>query len=60
MRFFSEEEFDNLYNGVILQKNLYQRLYQLKYFYDLGLRTHSEINDYVENYLKDYRASNEF
>lgn len=57
MRFFSEEEFDNLYNGVILQKNLYQRLYQLKYFYDLGLRTHTEINEYVENYLKEYRAS---
>ena len=48
IKYFTPDEFDNLFNGVILQKILIQRLNQLKHFQSLGLNSYEQINKYLE------------
>jgi len=47
-RFFSKEEFDELFNGLVLEKNLRQRLNQLLTFQELGLKTYEDVEKYLE------------
>lgn len=47
-RFLSVTEFDNLFEGLVLEKNLRQRLSQLKSYQELGLKTFEDIEKYLE------------
>lgn len=48
-RFFSQAEFNELYEGLVLEKNLRQRLNQLKAYQDINLKTYEEIENFLEN-----------
>ncbi len=56
IRKFSAQEFENLYEGILLQKLLMQRLNQLKYFQSLGLNSYEQVNDYL---ISDIQAKEE-
>lgn len=47
-RFLSKEEFEELFNGLILEKNLRQRMNQLVSFQQLGLKTFEDIENYLD------------
>lgn len=47
-RFLSVSEFDNLFEGLVLEKNLRQRLSQLKTYQELGLKTFEDIDKYLD------------
>jgi len=47
-RFMNEKEFIELYEGIILEKNLRQRLNQLKHYKEIGLKTYDDIEKYLE------------
>jgi len=59
-RFLSQEEFNELFEGLVLEKNLRQRLNQLKAYQDLGLKTYEDIEKYLEmdNYKKAKEKNN--
>ena len=48
-RFISDKEFQNLFEGLILEKNLRQRLNQLKAYKKIGLKTYDDIEKHLEN-----------
>lgn len=47
-RLFTQEEFESLYDAIILQKILKQRLNQLKFFASQGLETYQDVNRFLE------------
>ena len=47
-RFFSKEDFNTLFNGLVLEKNLRQKLNQLVVFQEAGLKTYDDIVNYLE------------
>lgn len=59
-RFLSQDEFNELFEGLVLEKNLRQRLNQLKAYEDLGLKTYEDIEKYLEmdNYKKVKEKNN--
>jgi hypothetical protein len=62
-RFLSKDEFEELFNGLILEKNLKQRMNQLVSFQQLGLKTFEEIENYLDTdgrRNKESRKSNVF
>lgn len=48
-RFFSQAEFNELFEGLVLEKNLRQRLNQLKAYQEINLKTYEEIENYLES-----------
>ena len=58
IRKFSVQEFDNLYEGILLQKLLMQRLNQLKYFQSIGLNSYEQVNDYLFSDIQAKEAKN--
>ena len=47
-RFYDYSEFFDLYEGIVLEKNLKQKLYQLKMYQKQGLKTVEDIQKYLE------------
>jgi transcriptional adapter 2-alpha len=47
-RFMEESQFTELFEGLILEKNLRQRLNQLKHYKDIGLKTFEDIEKHLE------------
>ena len=47
-RFVTNEQFNNIYEGAILEKNIKLRLNQLKYYRDLGCKTYDDIQKEIE------------
>ncbi len=47
-RFVTNEQFNNIYEGAILEKNIKLRLNQLKYYKDLGCKTYDDIQKEIE------------
>lgn len=47
-RFMEETAFIDIFEGLVLEKNLRQRLNQLKEYKKLGLRTYDDIEKYLE------------
>lgn len=47
-RFMEESEFNDLFEGFVLEKNLRQRLNQLKYYRNLGHKSYEDIEKYLE------------
>lgn len=62
-RFFSQQEFDELFEGLVLEKNLRQRLNQLKAYQEMNLKTYEDVEKYLEmdnRRNKDEKKSNLF
>lgn len=62
-RFFTKEEFEELFTGLVLEKNLKQRLNQLLTFQELGLKSYEDVEKYLEvdtRRNKESRKSNVF
>lgn len=55
-RFLTKEEFEELFSGMVEEKNLRQRLNQLNAFHELGLKTYEDIEKYLE---VDFRRNRE-
>ena len=51
IKYLTNEEFDDYFEGIILEKNLKSRLNQLLYYYKLGYKTYDQIFKYI-NELK--------
>ena len=47
-RFMSETDFKELFEGIVLEKNLRQRLNQLKQYKSIGLKTYEDIEKHLE------------
>lgn len=47
-RFMSETDFKELFEGIVLEKNLRQRLNQLKHYKAIGLKTYDDIEKHLE------------
>jgi len=47
-RFMEESQFTELFEGLILEKNLRQRLNQLKHYKEIGLKTYDDIEKHLE------------
>ena len=47
-RFVTNEQFNTIYEGAILEKNIKLRLNQLKYYRDLGCKTYDDIQKEIE------------
>jgi transcriptional adapter 2-alpha len=47
-RFMSETDFKELFEGIVLEKNLRQRLKQLKNYKSLGSKTYDDIEKHLE------------
>lgn len=47
-RFMSESHFKELFEGIVLEKNLRQRLNQLKHYKEIGLKTYDDIEKHLE------------
>ena len=47
-RFMSEIDFKELFEGIVLEKNLRQRLNQLKQYKAIGLKTYDDIEKHLE------------
>jgi transcriptional adapter 2-alpha len=47
-RFMDNSQFHELFEGIVLEKNLRQRLNQLKQYKKMGLKTYEEIEKYLE------------
>ena len=48
-RFMEESQFNDIFEGFVLEKNLRQRLNQLKQYKEMGLKTYDEIEKYLES-----------
>lgn len=48
-RFMEESQFNDIFEGFVLEKNLRQRLNQLKYYREMGLKTYDEIEKFLES-----------
>lgn len=62
-RFMSKEEFEELFNGLILEKKLKQRLNQLNAFQEAGLTTYESIEKFLEvdaRRNKEYKKKTSF
>lgn len=57
-RFFSPQQFDNLFEGIVLEKNLRLRLNQLKMYRKLGCNTYEDIERYLEMDFKKSKDKN--
>jgi transcriptional adapter 2-alpha len=47
-RFMEENQFNDIFEGFVLEKNLRQRLNQLKQYKEMGLKTYDDIEKYLE------------
>ena len=47
-RFVTQEQFTELFEGFVLEKNLKQRLNQLKYYQELGCKSYEDIQKVIE------------
>lgn len=47
-RFMSDTDFKELFEGIVLEKNLRQRLKQLKHYKSIGLKTYEDIEKHLE------------
>ena len=48
IKYLNNKEFEDYFEGIILEKNLNSRLNQLLYYYKLGYKTYEEIFKYID------------
>ena len=49
LKYLTNEQFKEYYEGIILEKNLKSRLNQLLYYYKIGYKTYGQIYKYIYN-----------
>ena len=47
LKYLSNEQFKEYFDGIILEKNLKTRLNQLLYYYKMGYKTYGQIYKYI-------------